>query len=107
METEKSAAQNDERIKARLRHISREMEICRHTIFMLEVEEKHLFEELTRTAPKPTVVKPSVVSTEMLPCHLCNKKTRNKVNGLFECREHSVVSRMSELQRRVLNEFMQ
>lgn len=96
---------SDDAIKARLRHIDRDLEVQRHVIFMLETESQMLFKTLTRSEPKPTVVKAAVRSIVSVSCHICGKPTHNKVNGKFECKDHSAVSRMSELQRRVLNDM--
>lgn len=97
---------SDEAIKAKLRANARKIEILRLELYDTASESKKLRESMTRQIYVPTVVKPSIKSTERLACHLCQKLTTNKVNGKFECKDHSIVSRMSELERRVLNDFM-
>ena len=98
--------ENDEAIKARLRRLGRLKESYRAEVALIEVEEASLYQALTRPAAKPTIVKSAVTSIVSVECHICHKLTRNKVNGRFECKDHSAVSRMSELERRVLNDFM-
>lgn len=96
----------DSAILARLSKIERELQIQRHIITMLEVEKGELLKLMSRPEPKPTVVKASVQSIVSVACHICQNPTRNKVNGVFECKKHSIVSSMSELERRVLNDFL-
>jgi len=97
---------SDDAIKSRLRKNARRIEILRLELYDVASESKRLREQLSPVVYVPTVVKSNVRSTERIACYLCQKLTTNKVNGKFECREHSVVSRMSELERRVLNDFM-